>query len=213
VKQQNKKIIKTSTTALKSTNSDQEQEIIDSFSANNTSDDDNAKQTSVKKKKTREMINIDVKSNQSKKSKNKTNRKSSETTPNNQEILEENSSLNGLIELISLNKMQSVKHETEIKDMLKKSMESQEKQFAMIINSLNTKIDDVIKEKEELKIEITNLKEDRKNNNFMKQSSDNNMSNVMHEFCKDNNHRLVKSPSNGFDSFAKLLVLARVAMN
>lgn len=40
------------------------------------------------------------------------------------------------------------------------------------------------------------------------------MGNLMHEFCAQQKPKEVKSPSNnGFDSFAKLLVLARVAMN
>ena len=52
------------------------------------------------------MINHDVKSNQSEPSKkeNKNNRKSLETTLSNQQMIGENSSLNELIELISLNK-------------------------------------------------------------------------------------------------------------
>jgi hypothetical protein len=161
---------------------------------------------------------------QKKKNKIHNNEQTSETSLNNKSINEETSSINELIKLISINKNQTLKYENDMKDLLKQSIEHQEKNFSKILGGLNSKLDAVIKEKEELKMEITNLKETRNNNNqhtFIANTNDlsdkstynSTMGSLMHEFCAQQKPKEVKSPSNGFDSFAKLLVLARVAMN
>ena len=108
-----------------------------------------------------------------------------------------------MIDLILINKKQTEKHENEMKDLFKQSMENQQKQFAKIFDGLNSKIDAVIQEKEQLKVEMLNLKvkENRNNNSvtmFTKSTNDvleNNtttMSNFMNEFCTQQKQKEIK---------------------
>ena len=170
-------------------------------------------------------------------SKSSSKRKSVEISSTSKQLAEDTEySIKDLMELIMKEKTESQnattnlikKHEHEMKLLLQKyeqadqnAKEKNSKQLTDIANNFNKKIDIVLKEKDELRSELLELKQSTKNpDRFLdhNKNSPNNLSKFINDFSFQKDNNMVKnsnnnSSSSSFDSFAKLLILAKVASN
>jgi hypothetical protein len=170
--------------------------------------------------------------------KSSSKRKNIETSSASKQFAEDTAeySIKDLMELIIKEKTESQnattnlikKHEHEMKLLLQKyeqadqnAKEKNSKQLTDIANNFNKKIDIVLKEKDELRSELLELKQSTKNpDRFLdhNKNSPNNLSKFINDFSFQKDNNMVKnsnnnSSSSSFDSFAKLLILAKVASN